>query len=69
MADVYETITAQIITQLENGTIPWHKPWTAGPHGWPKNLVSGKEYRGINVFLLSCTDYELPYWLTYKQAG
>ena len=68
MADVYEIITDRIVQQLENGVIPWHKPWKAGAHGWPKNLVSKKDYRGINVFLLSCTPYELPYWLSFKQA-
>jgi len=30
--------------------------------------VSGKEYRGINVFLLGCQGYESPYWVTFKQA-
>ena len=34
----------------------------------PKNLVSKKEYRGINVFLLGSTGYANPYWLTFKQA-
>ncbi len=68
MADVYQIITDRIVQQLENGVVPWHKPWKAGAHGWPKNLVSKREYRGVNVFLLSCTDYELPYWVSYKQS-
>jgi len=34
----------------------------------PKNLVSKKEYRGINVFQLACQDYSSPYWLTFKQC-
>src|SRR3989304_4631952 len=68
MADVYQIITDRIISQLEAGTVPWHKPWQAGPHGWPKNLVSKKTYRGVNVFLLSCTPYQVPYWVTFKQA-
>ena len=34
----------------------------------PKNLVSEKAYRGINVFLLASNGYGSPYWLTYKQA-
>ena len=68
MADVYEIITARIITQLESGTVPWHKPWNVGTHGGPQNLISKKEYRGVNVFLLSCMPYSLPYWVSYKQA-
>ena len=38
----------------------------------PRNVVSKKPYRGVNVFLLAVTadamGYESPYWLTYKQA-
>ena len=30
----------------------------AGQIGFPRNLVSGKPYRGINVFLLHAMSYE-----------
>jgi len=62
----YEIITARILEKLEQGTVPWHKPWSAG--GAPRNLVSGKEYRGVNIFLLGCQGFTSPYWLTFKQA-
>lgn len=26
--NVYEMVTDRIIEQLENGVIPWEKPWT-----------------------------------------
>jgi antirestriction protein ArdC len=58
-------VTEQIIKQLESGVAPWHRPWTTQI---PKNLVSKREYRGINVFLLASRGYGSPYWLTYKQA-
>jgi antirestriction protein ArdC len=45
--DVYSIITERIIEKLEQGTIPWHKPWRS--IGAPRNLVSKKSYRGINV--------------------
>ena len=64
---VYEIITDRIMKKLEEGTIPWRMPWNARA-GLPKNLVSRKEYRGINVFLTGSQGYESPYWLTYKQA-
>ena len=32
------------------------------------NLVSGKAYRGVNVFLLHAVSYASPFWLTFKQA-
>jgi len=63
--NVYEVITDRIIDRLEQGTVPWHQPWSAER---PKNLVSKKEYRGINVFLLGAGRYSQPYWLTFRQA-
>ena len=59
----YEKITNRILSLLEAGTVPWHRPWTGC-----RNLVSGKEYRGVNTFLLGCEPYESPFWITFKQA-
>jgi len=66
-AHIYEQITERIITLLSHGTVPWQKPWKART-GLPRNLVSGKPYRGINVFLLLAMSYESPFWLTFRQA-
>jgi antirestriction protein ArdC len=63
---VYDIITEKVIEKLEEGTVPWHRPWIGGE--MPMNLVSKKPYRGINVFMLSCTSFVSPYWLSYKQA-
>lgn len=66
MDSVYEKITSIISKKLEEGIIPWHQPWTSS---WPpRNLVSQKPYRGINLLLLSGLKYELPYFLTFKQV-
>ena len=60
MPNVYEVITARIIEQLEAGTAPWQKPWKAsGRSGLPRNLVSGREYRGINVWILLSSRYRV----------
>ena len=64
----YERITGQIIALLEQGTVPWHKTWKAST-GFPRNLVTRKPYRGINVLLLLCGSYESPFWLTCRQAN
>jgi antirestriction protein ArdC len=66
--NVYEVITTRIVELLQQGTIPWRKPWSAAS-GEPRNLVSGRSYRGINVFLLSAMPFASPYWLTYRQAS
>lgn len=34
----------------------------------PRNLVSKRGYRGVNVFLLHAMMHESPFWLTYNQA-
>jgi antirestriction protein ArdC len=69
MLNVYEVITTRIIKQLELGTAPWRRPWsTSGQAGLPRNLVTGHEYRGINVWLLLSSGYGSPYWLTFRQA-
>jgi antirestriction protein ArdC len=64
---VYEQITQRIIDLLESGTVPWRKPWKVKT-AWPQNLVSKKQYRGINVLLLLAMNYESPYFLTFQQA-
>jgi antirestriction protein ArdC len=67
---VYEMVTERMITALEAGTVPWQKPWSGGKR--PLNLVNGKPYRGVNIFLLHLTaleaGYKSPYWLSFKQA-
>jgi antirestriction protein ArdC len=66
MPTVYQVITNRIVEMLEQGTVPWRKPWRTA--GEPRNLVSGKAYRGINVLLLSSMGFASPWWLTFRQA-
>jgi len=65
--DVYTIVTEKIINLLEQGVVPWRRPWIGG--GLPRNVVSKKPYRGINHFLLSASKYVQPYWLTMRQAN
>ncbi len=62
---VYELITNRILEQLDKGIVPWKKPWKTQI---PKNLITKKKYKGVNILMLSFTDYGSPYWLTCKQA-
>lgn len=48
---VYEMVTERIIEQLENGVIPWEKPWT-GVRSGAFNRVSKKSYSLLNQMLL-----------------
>jgi len=69
--DVYAEVTAKMIDALESGMVPWKRPWTSmGAH---RNLITGREYRGINVFLTALSamkgGYAYPLWVTMKQAN
>lgn len=48
---VYEMVTDRIIEQLENGVIPWQKPWTSVRSG-AFNRISKKPYSLLNQMLL-----------------
>jgi antirestriction protein ArdC len=63
--NVYQVITDRILSSLSSGVVPWRCPWRTEN---PKNLVSGKDYRGVNVLLLRASPFESPYWLTFNQA-
>ncbi len=69
--NVYQRVTEQVLAELAKGTAPWRKPWQAD-FGLPKNLVSRKAYRGVNVLTLMTGalggGYPSNWWLTYKQA-
>lgn len=65
--DVYQIITDRIIGLLEAGTVPWRRPWKGGSEA-PRNFVSRKAYRGINLFLLHAAGFASPFWLTFRQV-
>ena len=65
--DVYAIVTERIIQQLEKGVAPWQKPWRADQV--PKNLISGRPYRGINLILLSTLGYEHNLFLSKMQIA
>ena len=65
--DIYTEVTNRIITQLEQGVVPWQSPYFSKV-GFPRNFSSGNPYHGINVFLLGSLRYTSPFFLTYLQA-
>ena len=60
--DVYSIVTERIINQLEQGYIPWRKPWANCLDG-AFNRVSKRQYSLLNQLLLS-NEGE---YATYKQ--
>ncbi len=74
-ADLYERVTAQIVTSLEKGVRPWVKPWSASQPAGQFVLPlrgNGVPYRGINILMLwgAALDHGFTArtWLTFKQA-
>ena len=63
--DIYQMVTDRIIAQLENGIIPWKKPWTGvSPlNGGAFNRVTKKSYSILNQMLLG----EGGEYATFKQ--
>lgn len=49
--DIYSAITDRIIQQLEQGCIPWSKPWTGIQNGAVSG-ITGKPYSLLNQMLL-----------------
>jgi antirestriction protein ArdC len=71
--DLYQTVTDQIVAMLEAGVVPWRSPILGqSKAGHPRNLNTGKQYRGVNVFLLAFTafarGYGSSYWITFNQT-
>ncbi|MBO6655897.1 MAG: DUF1738 domain-containing protein [Pseudomonadales bacterium] len=71
-SDFYAEITNEIIGELEQGTPPWHKPWSDGELISRPRRHTGEPYQGINVLALwnaaIKNGYSSPYWMTYRQA-
>lgn len=75
--DVYQIVTDRIIRQLEQGTIPWHKPWISLQVQWEGrkthtetrthqlaySRATGKPYSLLNQMLLARPGE----WASFKQ--
>lgn len=72
--DLYQKVTDSILAQLEAGCVPWVRPWKSGVGAplasMPFNMISKRNYSGINIPLLwmAGARFESNAWLTYKQA-
>ncbi|MBI5805830.1 DUF1738 domain-containing protein [candidate division TA06 bacterium] len=63
--DVAAIVTDQILEAMEKGVIPWQKPWKTH---LPMNMVSRRRYHGINLLILSLSEYSSPFYLTFNQV-
>jgi antirestriction protein ArdC len=71
--DVQQSITDRLIAMIEAGAgdfmMPWHR--STAPLFRPKNALTGKHYRGVNIVSLWMTSEQRGYssnqWGTFKQ--
>ena len=69
-------MSSKIIYDLEQGFIPWVRPWgdptSSAAIGLPTNADTKNAYSGINILLLwgpvFVRGFSSLIWLTYKQA-
>ncbi len=61
--DIYKEITDRIVAELEQGIIPWQKPWIGSSNGAISH-TSGKPYSMLNQMLLGRPGE----YITFKQC-
>jgi antirestriction protein ArdC len=63
-SEIRQQITHEIINSLQQGIVPWKRPWSADRNcGRPTNVVTKKPYNGINILLLALHNQ------TYRSDG
>lgn len=76
MSDIYLDVTNKIVSALNQGVIPWIKPWTtigsSADCPFPINAITRRPYAGINIPLLwaeaRLRGFRQDRWLTFNQA-
>ena len=63
MMDLFQIITDRMIAELEQGVIPWQKPWSSVQGAI--SHTTGKRYSLLNQMLLGCRSGE---FVTFKEA-
>ena len=71
-SEIRQQITQQIIESLQQGIVPWKRPWSADKNcGRPTNAVTKNLYNGINILLLALHSHAYrsdgKFFATYKQ--
>ena len=71
---LYDEVTTQIVAQLEQGCVPWVRPWAASSVslGLPRSAATRRFYSGINILILWDAvirrGFASQEWLTFRQA-
>ncbi len=69
--DIHAEVTTAILAQLEKGTAPWRRSWSAADIGRPLRSC-GTPYQGINTLVLwasaAVNGFTSDRWATFNQA-
>lgn len=76
-SSLYDEVTAKIISDLEDGRVPWVQPWGTdhvnAALGLPRNAGTRRNYSGINILILWGAviehHYSCQHWLTVRQGN
>ena len=63
--DIYAEVTSRIISQMEQGIIPWQKPWIASGHAISHS--TGKPYSILNAVYRELLWFDRCQALSYMQ--
>ena len=70
-ASTSQSLVANLIALLQQGTAPWRRPWREG-QSQHVNLFTGRRYRGGNPLLLTLGQFQRgapePFWCGYAEA-
>ena len=61
---IYDQATNAVVKMLETAGTDWCQPWQVNGS---RNVVTDKQYRGINTLILASTPYPSGTWGTFKQ--
>jgi antirestriction protein ArdC len=65
--NTYDRVTERILELMDKGVCPWRQPWSTKTEP-PQNFVTGRHYSGMNFFLLNCSGYQSPHFMTFLQV-
>lgn len=71
--ELYKTVTAALIEQMENGVAIWQRPWVTSKAYQPQNGFSGRLYNGFNRMYLGFMQMDVmhsddPRWYTFTNV-
>jgi len=71
-SEIREQVVSTIVESLKKGCVPWRKPWSScGNTGFASNVVSKRNYSGINRLLLGAAamkkGFQSQWWGTFRQ--